>query len=101
MYKEIGNRIRKARESKGISQRKLGMILGLSDKAISAYESNRTLPPIDTLYKISLELDQDITYFFIQNDSNQILLEKLTSIKNQLDSINKEFIDINNQITKK
>lgn len=68
MLKIVGDRIRKARENAGISQKKLGLMLGLSDKAISAYESGRTFPPLDTLYRISQELEKDITYFVTNNE---------------------------------
>lgn len=101
MIKELGGKIRSAREAKGLSQKKLGLILGLSDKAISSYESSRTYPPLDTLYQIATELDKSID-FFISKDSNKLDLEiKLQIIDKKLNEINAEFQEllskINNQ----
>lgn len=96
MVKNIGKRIRKVREERGVSQKKLGMILGLSDKAISAYEAGRTYPPIDTLERIAKELGKPIEYF-VTNDSDSVqasdayervekLLESLTKAVDELKS---------------
>ena len=54
--KIFAKRLKKAREEKGISQKSLGMIVGLSDKSISMYERGNVYPPISNLLKISKEL---------------------------------------------
>lgn len=90
MLNNIGARIRKARENKGISQKKLGMMLGLSDKAISSYESGRTFPPIDTLYRIAQDLGQDIEYFISQDKNESIISEKLFAINEHLEKLQTE-----------
>jgi transcriptional regulator with XRE-family HTH domain len=74
MLQDIGNKIREAREEQGISQKDLGMALGLSDKAISAYEASRTIPPLETLIRIAEELNKPIDYF-IESNSNDYKLE--------------------------
>ncbi|MCA9376596.1 helix-turn-helix transcriptional regulator [Candidatus Nomurabacteria bacterium] len=85
----IGEKIKEYREKAGVSQKKLGMSLGLSDKAISAYESGRTLPPLETLNRIAVELKRPLSFFL--SDSNNIRLdERLESIENTLKKLTKE-----------
>lgn len=61
--KEFGKRLQKARTELGMSQRSLGLALGLSDKTISSYESSRSYPSLDVLFKISTILNKPIEYF--------------------------------------
>jgi len=86
--KQIGKRIRKYREEAGISQKKLGLVLGLSDKAISSYESGRTLPPIETLFRIAKQLKRPIHLFINEKSNSQTLEEKLFNIEEQIKIIN-------------
>jgi transcriptional regulator with XRE-family HTH domain len=61
--KIFAERLRKAREEKGFSQKMLGVRVGLSDKSISMYEKGTVYPPVTNLLKIARELDKDIAYF--------------------------------------
>lgn len=61
--KIFAQRLRKAREEKGFSQKMLGVRVGLSDKSISMYEKGTVYPPVTNLLKIAKELDKDIAYF--------------------------------------
>lgn len=61
--KIFATRLKKARKEKGISQKKLGMIVGLSDKSISMYERGEVYPPVGNLLKISKELGKSVGYF--------------------------------------
>jgi len=89
MSNKIGERIRKAREELQISQKKLGMALGLSDKAISAYESGRTYPPIDTLYRIAQELKKEIAYFLSDESIDIDIIDKIGLIERKLTELEK------------
>ena len=42
--KDFKTKLKNARINKGMSQRSLGLALGLSDKTISSYESGRSYP---------------------------------------------------------
>lgn len=70
MLEEIGKKIKEARETIGLSQKDLGIALGLSDKAVSAYEAARTIPPLETLVRIAEELNKPIDYFINPNASD-------------------------------
>jgi transcriptional regulator with XRE-family HTH domain len=96
----VGERIRKARESNGISQKKLGMALGLSDKAISAYEAGRTYPPIDTLFRISVELKKPLVYFLSEDDQAIDLFDKVEKIEQSLKSATQDIAQIKKALKK-
>ena len=49
----IGNRIRQARRSKGLTQEQLGKLCGMADSAVRRYESNKGNPTIATLNRIA------------------------------------------------
>lgn len=87
----VGQRIRKHREEAGVSQKKLGLALGLSDKAVSAYESGRTLPPLETLFRIAEELDKPVEYFISEETRELQIEEKLDLIE---EAVNKIITDL-------
>lgn len=97
----VGDRIRKAREGRGVSQKKLGMSLGLSDKAISAYEAGRTFPPIDTLFRISTELKKPIIYFLSEDSQSIDLYDRVEKIADNLKSASAQIEQIKKLIKKK
>lgn len=94
MLKEVGKRIRSARELKDISQKKLGLTLGLSDKAISSYESGRTYPPLETLYQIAKELDKSIEYFIGKTSVELEIEDKLIKVHRKSEEIFNELKEI-------
>jgi transcriptional regulator with XRE-family HTH domain len=61
--KEFGKRLKGARIESKMSQRSLGLALGLSDKTISSYESSRSYPNLEVLAKISTILGKSMEYF--------------------------------------
>lgn len=84
----LGDRIRKAREEARLSQVELGKILQLSDKAVSAYEVDRTEPNLETLRKISQATGAPISYFVDeQSDDRDLLTAKLEAIQKELDQV--------------
>lgn len=84
MLENIGTKIKDAREEQNMSQKDLGMSLGLTDKAISAYEACRTIPPLETLVRIAEELHKPLDYF-IHNEPNSFRIEtQLARIENSV-----------------
>ena len=84
--KEFGNKLKSAREERGMSQRGLGLALGLSDKTISSYESCRSFPNLDVLTKISDILGKPIEYFVSSSKKIQLneLMERIVSNQNDI-----------------
>ena len=90
----LSRRLKKAREEYGISQKELGLLLGLSDKAISAYESARITPPIQTLQRISQELKKPLSYFVNEDEEAYKLQTRFAALEKTFNELQKQFIDI-------
>jgi len=72
--KDFGTKLKQARLELGLSQRSLGLSIGLSDKTISSYESSRSYPNLEILKKISEVLDKPID-FFLSSGSDKVIIE--------------------------
>jgi transcriptional regulator with XRE-family HTH domain len=84
----LGQKIRYARRSVGLSQRQLGEMLRVSDKAVSSYEVDRAVPPLDTLKEISRATTRPISYFIVESQPNEPSLEqKMAAIEHELREI--------------
>jgi transcriptional regulator with XRE-family HTH domain len=90
MIKSFGKRLKIARNEKGLSQKGLGLALGLSDKTISSYESGRSYPNLEMLEKFAEILGKPLQFFLIQDDRQATLsqyLSEITNKQNQLESL--------------
>jgi len=87
--KDFSLKLKSARIESGLSQRSLGLSVGLSDKTISSYELSRSYPSLEILKKLSEKLKKPIGYFF-SNDSEDTLLsiEKLIEKNKELEEEN-------------
>lgn len=84
----LGQKIRYARRSIGISQKQLGEMLQVSDKAVSSYEVDRAVPPLDTLKQISRATSKPMSYFIAETQPNEPSLDqKIASIEEELREI--------------
>lgn len=72
----LSHKIRYARRAKNLPQKALGKKLGLSEMAISAYETGRAVPPWPTLKRISDVTSFPLSYF-TEEAKEQITLEEL------------------------
>lgn len=81
---ELAKRIRLARSHAHLSQHALGKNIGLSDKAISAYEKGRSIPPLDNLRKIANATRHPLTYFTQEENTEDEITAKLLSIEREL-----------------
>ncbi|MBQ8909763.1 MAG: helix-turn-helix transcriptional regulator [Oscillospiraceae bacterium] len=59
---EIGQKIKRLRTQRGISQIDLSTQLGVSKSVVSSYENGIHLPPYDVLIKIALLFDVSTDY---------------------------------------
>lgn len=64
LRKHVGNKIRKFRKEKKMTQKTLGEKIGVKDNTISSYESGTNEASLDVLYKISKILEHPIDDFF-------------------------------------
>ncbi|MDD7183290.1 helix-turn-helix domain-containing protein [Peptostreptococcus porci] len=78
-----GEKIKKARKSKNITQYMLADLSGLSRSYISALEINKYVPSIEALAKISVALDVPLSYFtdndIGRKEAKKVVINKLTN----------------------
>lgn len=95
------NRLLVARKEAGISQRQLGIQVGIDPGSASSrmnhYEKGRHMPDYETLVRLAKELDKPVAYFFCEKGSVAdliCLLEKLSETERQLliDQINNKLL---------
>jgi transcriptional regulator with XRE-family HTH domain len=55
-YASMGDRLRQARQARGMSLRRLAEVLGVSPSLISQVETGRARPSVNTLYAMATEL---------------------------------------------
>jgi len=68
---EIVGKIMAARDRKGISQRKLANLSGISQKTISRIENGLDVPKITTLLKLANHLDMEISLIDKNSQENE------------------------------
>lgn len=87
----IGEKIKKQRILNNISQQELADLLFVSNKTISSWENERTVPDIDTLFKISNILKisfYELVYGDVYNNLDNIELEvKIKVDENEWDRV--------------
>jgi transcriptional regulator with XRE-family HTH domain len=69
--KEFGKRIRALREGIGLSQAKIGKLIGASQVSINRYESGEGFPPARTLLWYADYFDVSMDYLFARTDQPQ------------------------------
>ena len=72
--KLVGGRLRRLRETRGISMRALARMSGLSANALSMIERGRTSPSVSTLYKLAEAMGLPITAFFRQEAKQEAIV---------------------------
>ncbi len=84
----LGQKIKKARTKAGYSQKELGVILKLSDKAISSYEVDRAEPNLKVLKQISQATKTPFQYFTGECDEDALdISTKLQRIEKELNEV--------------
>lgn len=68
-------RLREERVKKGLTQAQLGSIVGLSNTAISSYESGRKIPSIVTFINLANYFKISIDYLVGLSNSNAYMVE--------------------------
>ena len=77
----IGERIKEARQERGLSQEELAQIINSTKSAISRYESGKRQPRIEQLKSIASALDVDVNWLmngYTLEQRDQVWKEKLS-----------------------
>ena len=97
----IGERIKKLRNKKGITQLELANKLFVTDKTVSSWESDRTEPSLEVLVKLSDILDYNVGYLIYgDNPKNDVETEIKIKITESEYKIINEFMNKNSEILK-
>ncbi len=83
---DFGLTLKRLREEKGYSQAQLAKKLNISKSSISKYESNQSVPSIETLTRLSLIYGVSLDYLVGIERNKTISVEGLTN--RQLDILN-------------
>ena len=82
-YNPIPTRLKQARKRAGITQKNLGVMIGMDENSASGrmnhYEKGRHTPDISTLKKMADALNVPLNYFFCEDE---ISAELAIAIKN-------------------
>jgi transcriptional regulator with XRE-family HTH domain len=71
VLKELGARLRILREGIGLSQVKIGKLVGASQVSINRYESGKGFPPAKTIMWYADYFDVSLDYLFGRTDNPQ------------------------------
>lgn len=93
-YAALGERIRLARKRKGLSQEKLSEICAVSAAHIGHIERGTRIPSLETLFKISTELNVSMDYLFFdsQNDASGVFKSISAQIEGKSEEKVKAFL---------
>lgn len=97
---DFGQRLRKLREQRHLSQTAMGNIVGRSKSVISSYENNLKLPTLDVLINIAALYNVSLDYLVGFEKKEMISMEGLSnSQKDIVNTILWEFYDTNSAVT--
>lgn len=68
--KIIAQRLKECREEKGINQTELGILLGKAKTTIATWEQGRSMPDVETLYRLSLYYEKSLNYLYGVKDND-------------------------------
>jgi transcriptional regulator with XRE-family HTH domain len=88
----IGEKIKKIRDSKKLSQKRFGMKIGVSGKTISAYETGKINPPYKIVEKISQNFN--VSIFELPQENQLNIVSKLKDLESSIQDI-KTLLDFN------
>ena len=93
-YKLIGERIKKARKNKGMTQELLAERLNVSIGYVSQVERGITKISLDLLGAISSILDYDVSFFVSESavNSNEYMESEIVAELRKLDNKKKKYI---------
>lgn len=74
----IGDRIRKQRRKRRMSQKQLADRLCITQSTVSSYEANRALPSIEALYQLAIIFDCTTDYLLDLDNRRFIYVDNIT-----------------------
>ena len=84
MFENFGNRLRKLRTAKGLTQAELGRRINLSAAEIEKYESGEKLPALGIMEDLTVQLEVPLDELFDCESCSRISTVGLTDEKKEL-----------------
>lgn len=78
-YIALGKRIREARKNRNMTQEKLGELCGLSSAHIGHIERGTRVPSLETVFRISQELNVSLDYLLFDSKSDENLFSSISA----------------------
>lgn len=75
-YEKIGNRIKKARARKDITQQELAGIINISVSHLSNIETGKTIASLEVIYKLAEALDVSVDELLRDSTSDDFSMER-------------------------
>ncbi|CAG1023334.1 hypothetical protein DOJK_02247 [Patescibacteria group bacterium] len=94
LMKELGSKIKLARDEAQMSQLQVGVALAVSDKTISGYESGRIAPPIDKLIHLADLFKKPIAFFLGADPREYKVASRLRAVEIALRDVRKQLNEI-------
>ncbi len=92
MY-DFGSRLKAIRQQRGLTQKKLAEEIGKSVQAVSSYERNAQIPPIEVMISIADVLNVSLDYLVDRQPLNTYSFYNLKSIQKEiLNLLQDEFV---------
>lgn len=92
--KILGKKIKQAREEAKMSQLQLAVLLGLSDKTISGYETGRIEIPVKHLVQLGEIFKKPISYFLGTDPREYKISSRLRAVEIAMRDIRKQLNEI-------
>ena len=83
MY-DFGSRLKAIRNQRGLTQKKLAEEIGKSVQAVSSYERNSQIPPIEVMISIADVLNVSLDYLVDRQPANQYSFCNIKSIHKEM-----------------
>lgn len=81
-YMSLGDRLKLARESRGLSQLDVHVKTGINNKTLSRYENNGSEPDIETLKILANLYDTTVSYLIGEKEEQVVKLDEILTSKN-------------------
>ncbi|WP_237049328.1 helix-turn-helix domain-containing protein [Lentibacillus amyloliquefaciens] len=89
----VGQRIKEERKKKGITQKELGVMIGVKHNTISSYEAGTNAPEQNAIFKIARALDVSTDDLFPEKENATDELDRALRMANNLNLKDAEFLN--------